>query len=126
MPAKRILIVDNCRDVTWMYGRLLKRNGYDVMEENDSMHVLEAAREFKPDLMLLDVSMPGMGGLELQRRLPEIDRLIPIVFLSGRASEEDERRALRAGAARFLRKPVGKETLLRAIHAAIEGPENKS
>jgi FixJ family two-component response regulator len=70
--------------------------------------------------------MPGMGGLELQRRLPEIDRLIPIVFLSGRASEEDERRALRAGAARFLRKPVGKETLLRAIHAAIEGPENKS
>jgi FixJ family two-component response regulator len=72
--------------------------------------------------LLLDVRMPGMDGLELQRRLGETHRLIPIIFLSARASEEEERRALQAGAANFLRKPVTKEALLRAIRAVIENP----
>jgi FixJ family two-component response regulator len=64
--------------------------------------------------------MPGMNGLELQRRLAETDRQIPIIFLSARASEEEERRALRSGAVDFLRKPVSKETLLQAIVAVLE------
>jgi FixJ family two-component response regulator len=74
--------------------------------------------------LVLDLSMPEMNGLELQRRLGETSRMIPIVFLSARASEEEERRALQAGAASFLRKPVSKEALLHAIRAAIEGPTN--
>ena len=73
------------------------------------------------DCLLLDLSMPGMSGLELQRRLPALDRPIPIVFLSGRASEEKERQARQAGAAGFLRKPANKEALLQAIRGAIEG-----
>ena len=68
--------------------------------------------------------MPGIDGLELQRRLGETDRLIPIIFLSARASEEEERRALRAGAAYFLRKPVSKEALLNAIRAVLKIPVN--
>ena len=74
--------------------------------------------------LLLDVRMPEMDGLELQRRLKESRRLIPIIFLSARASEEEERRALQAGAASFLRKPVSKETLLRAIRAVIQNPSH--
>jgi FixJ family two-component response regulator len=70
--------------------------------------------------------MPGLNGLALQRRLAEIDRPIPIIFLSGRDDEVAERRVLSAGAAAFLRKPVGKERLLHAIRAAIEGAKNKS
>jgi two-component system response regulator ChvI len=62
--------------------------------------------------------------LELQRRLGEINRQIPIIFLSARASEEEERRALRAGAADFLRKPVSKEKLLQAILSVLENPTN--
>jgi FixJ family two-component response regulator len=60
-----------------------------------------------------------MGGLGLQRRLAETGRRIPIIFLTARASEEEERQALRAGATGFLRKPVDKVTLLQAIHAAL-------
>jgi len=74
--------------------------------------------------LLLDVRMPRMDGLELQRRLGETDLLIPIIFLSARASEEEEQRALRAGAANFLRKPVSREALLRAISAVLEIPVN--
>jgi FixJ family two-component response regulator len=69
--------------------------------------------------------MPGMDGLELQRRLAENGQLIPIVFISARASEEEERRALQAGAADFLHKPASKEVLLRAIGAAIKRSNNK-
>jgi len=66
-----------------------------------------------------------MNGLELQRRLIETGRQIPIVFLSARASEEEERQALRAGAASFLRKPVSKEALLLAIRNALMTPPNE-
>ena len=76
--------------------------------------------------LLLDVKMPGMNGLELQRRLAEMDRHLPIIFLSAHASEEEERRAMQAGAIGFLRKPVSKETLLHAIRAAIDGSNNRS
>ena len=74
--------------------------------------------------LLLDVSMPGMNGLALQRRLAETGRQIPIVFLSARASEDEERRALQAGAAKCLHKPASKEVLLQAIRAALDGGTN--
>jgi len=74
--------------------------------------------------LLLDVKMPGMDGLELQRQLIEAQRFIPIIFLSARASEEEQQRALGAGAANFLRKPVSKEALLSAISAVLDLPVN--
>jgi len=75
-------------------------------------------------VILLDVSMPGMNGLALQRRLAETGRQTPIIFLSARASEDEERRALQAGAAKFLHKPASKEVLLQAIRAALDGATN--
>jgi FixJ family two-component response regulator len=65
-----------------------------------------------------------MDGLVLQRRLAEIGQKIPIIFLSARASQEEEKRAWRAGAVEFLRKPVSKEALLRAIHCVFESQTN--
>src|SRR6266853_819357 len=85
---------------------------------------LNSGRVAETACLLLDMRMPGMDGLELQRRLAESDRLIPIIFLSARASEEEERRALRAGAAECLRKPVSNEALLRAIRAVLENSNN--
>jgi FixJ family two-component response regulator len=76
------------------------------------------------DCLLLDVRMPGMDGLELQRRLGEAHCLPPVIFLSARASEEEERRARRSGAADFLRKPVSREKLLQAILTVLKNPTN--
>ena len=98
-------------------------DGVEIVGEADSGEkALRQITEQKPDLVLLDLQMPGMGGLELQQRLTETGQRIPIVFLSARASEEEEKCALRAGAAGFLRKPANKEALLRAIHSVFEPP----
>jgi FixJ family two-component response regulator len=70
--------------------------------------------------LILDLSMPGMDGLELQSRLNEIGSRTPIVFLSAKA-KDDECRALREGATAFFRKPVNDEVLSNALRAATKG-----
>ena len=64
--------------------------------------------------------MPGVDGLEVQRRLAERDARIPIVFLTGRATDDEERRARAAGAVEFLRKPASSNALLQAFRKALQ------
>ena len=117
-----ISIVDDDVSVRRSTRRLLRCCGLRAEAFASVEDFLQSGRVTETACLLLDVRMPGMDGLELQRRLGETHRLIPIIFLSARASEEEERRALQAGAANFLRKPVSKEALLRAIRAVIESP----
>ncbi|HWY29635.1 MAG TPA: response regulator, partial [Candidatus Acidoferrum sp.] len=72
--------------------------------------------------LILDLRMPGMNGLQLQKRLAESSNPVPIIFLSAHSSANEERQALRAGAVEFLRKPVNKNVLLLAIHNALKTP----
>ena len=113
--ASLVSVVDDDFSVGRSMQRLLRCSGFRAAAFTSAEDFLQSGRVGETDCLLLDVRMPGMDGLELQRRLGEINRQIPIIFLSARASEEEERRALRAGAADFLRKPVSKEKLLQAI-----------
>jgi len=115
-----VSIVDDDVSVRRSTRRLLLSSGLRAEAFASAEDFLQSPCVAETACLLLDVRMPGMDGLELQRRLAETGRLIPIVFLSAQASEEEERRALRAGAANFLRKPVCKEALLRAIRAVLE------
>ena len=115
-----VSIVDDDASVRRSTRRLLLSSGLRAEAFASAEDFLQSGRVAETACLLLDVRMPGMDGLELQRRLSETDRMIPIIFLSARASEEEERRALRAGAAEFLRKPVSKEALLNAIRAVLE------
>src|SRR5437773_9292240 len=117
-----VSIVDDDVSVRRSTRRLLRCCGLRVETFSSAEEFLQSGRVAETACLLLDVRMPGMDGLELQRRLGETHRPIPIIFLSARASEEEERQALQAGAANFLRKPVSKEALLRAIRAVIESP----
>jgi len=102
--------------------RLLLSSGLRAEAFASAQDFLQSGRVGETACLLLDMRMPGTDGLELQRRLAETGWLIPIIFLSARASEEEERRALGAGAANFLRKPASKEALLHAIRAVLESP----
>jgi FixJ family two-component response regulator len=117
-----VSIVDDDISVRRSTLRLLNSSGMRAEAFASAEAFLKSRRAEETGCLLLDVRMPGMDGLELQRRLSETGVLIPIVFLSARASEDEERRALQVGAAFFLRKPVSKDVLLNAIRAAFEGP----
>jgi FixJ family two-component response regulator len=115
-----VAIVDDDASVGRSTERLLRSSGLRAEVFTSAKDFLQSRSVGEAACLLLDIRMPEMDGLELQRRLVETDRRIPIIFLSARASEEEERRARQAGAADFLRKPVNKETLLNAIQKALK------
>ena len=107
-----VSIVDDDISVRRSTLRLLGSSGLRAGAFASAEDFLQSGHVEETGCLLLDMSMPGIGGLELQRHLAETGRLIPIVFLSARASEEEERRALRAGAVNFLRKPISREAFV--------------
>ena len=115
-----ISIVDDDAGVRVSTLRLLRWSGFRAEAFSSAEEFLRSEFLAQTACLLLDVRMPGMGGLELQQRLMQTGQRIPIVFLSARASDDEEKRALRAGAASFLRKPASKEVLLGAIHSVLE------
>lgn len=113
---KKILVVDDEAPFT----RLLKHalNRYEVREENDALRALATAREFQPDLILLDIIMPGLDGGDLASQLRSDPQLksVPIVFLTAVVSGIETTAAPRqVGGFPFLGKPVSAEALIRCI-----------
>src|SRR3954466_4265432 len=124
----RILLVEDAPFLRYAFGRLLRMHGYEVMEAHDGRAALECVPEFRPQLVVTDLLMPGMDGVELIERLradPETADL-PVVALTADASEQTEKRARRAGAVDFVAKPVVMPELLdrlRAIRNERNWPE---
>ena len=119
MTRKRILVVDDEIGMTRMLKRNLEATGlYEVRTENSSAAALGAAHEFRPDLIFLDVMMPGMDGGEVAARLGADKQLkqIPIVFLSAILKEEEtEPSGGEIGGFTFLAKPFRIDDLLSCI-----------
>src|SRR6266568_7192669 len=121
MPADPVVsIVDDDVSVRRSTRRLLRCSGFRVEAFASAEEFLDSKLAGETACLILDLRMPGMNGLELQRRLTQNGDPVPIIILSAHASEEDERSALQAGAVQFLRKPVSKEALLGAIHDALK------
>jgi FixJ family two-component response regulator len=116
-----VAIVDDDASVRQSARRLIRSLGYRAEAFGSAEEFLDSGQATKTACLILDVRMPRIDGLELQRRLAR--SAIPIVFITARASEDEERRALRAGAVAFLRKPVDKEALLRVLGAVLEKSE---
>ena len=115
-----VLLVDDEPKNLMALTALLEDLGARIHCVNSGEDALRQVLKRQFAAILLDVRMPGIDGLELQRRLADSDPPIPIVFIAARASDEEESRALRAGAVAFLRKPVDKETLLRVLGVVLE------
>src|SRR5438132_5637773 len=121
MPDDLVVsIVDDDVSVRRSTRRLLRSSGFRAEAFASAEEFLDSKSAGEAACLILDLRMPGMNGLELQRRLSQNGNPVPIIFLSAQASEEDERSALRSGAVQFLRKPVSKEALLGAIRDALK------
>jgi DNA-binding response OmpR family regulator len=117
----RLLVVDDELDTAQMVALLLTHAGHQVRYAVTAKAALEIAAEQKPSVIVLDLGLPDMEGIELARRLKAMDgvRQARIVAITGRMNDA-EPRALQAGCERFLRKPVAPEVLAAIIR---EGPE---
>ena len=106
--SRRILVVDDNEDSAESLTMLLRLQGHLVESAHDGPRALEAAERFQPDVILLDIGMPGMNGYEVARRLrqmPAGQRAL-LVALTGWGQEDDKRRAVAAGFDHHLTKPV--------------------
>src|SRR5438876_6056630 len=121
MPEDIVVsIVDDDASVRRSTRRLLRSSGFRAEAFASAEEFLNSGWAGETACVILDLRMPGINGLELQRRLTQNGNSVPVIFLSAHASEEDERSALRAGAVQFLRKPISKEALLSAIRDALK------
>ena len=117
--APLIAIVDDDASVRPSTLRLIRSFGYRAEAFGSGEEFLGSPVAAETACLVLDVRMPGMDGLEVQRRLAEKDAQIPIVFLTGRATDDEERRARLGGAVEFLRKPVGRSALLDVLQKVM-------
>jgi PAS domain S-box-containing protein len=112
-PSRRILVVDDNKDSAESLAVLLRAKGHEVFVASDGVTALEAASDFRPDVVISDIGMPGMDGYELGRRLKALPGMehVVLVALTGWSQETDRRRSLEAGFAQHLGKPVAFEAL---------------
>jgi CheY-like chemotaxis protein len=122
----RVLLVEDAPFLRYAFGRLLRLQGFDVCEANDGQDALNRVSEFKPQLVLTDLMMPVMSGLELISKLhsrPDTVN-IPVVAITADATSEAERQAREAGVVDFITKPIDLPELIERLRGLV--PESKN
>ena len=115
-----VFVVDDDDSVRSSLERLIRSAGFTVKTFALASQFLESEKPNVPGCLVLDVKLPGLGGLDLQRRLAESEVAIPIVFITGHGDIPMSVRAIKAGAVEFLTNPFRDQDLLDAINQAIE------
>ena len=122
--TNHILVVDDESDVRELLRKFLTRRGYEVDTASDGMAAIEAIRDTRPDIVLLDIRLPKIDGLSVLKRLRDEADEVAIITMSGIADEDTARRSLELGAADFITKPFNLpylETSLLAKLILLEG-----
>ena len=115
-----VAIVDDDPSVRTGLQRLIRSVGWKAETFASAQEFLNRPRPEAPSCLVLDLQLPGLSGLDLQKRMADAGLEIPIVFLTGHGNIPTSVKAMKAGAVEFLTKPVDEEDLLRAIQEAIE------
>ena len=121
----KILYVEDNPDNVYMLTRRLKKKGFELIIAGDGQEGIDKAVEEKPDLILMDLSLPTMDGWTATAKIKEIEKVkdIPIIALSAHAMPEHRDRAIKAGCSDYDTKPVDIKRLLSKISEHIEVPE---
>jgi two-component system phosphate regulon response regulator PhoB len=123
--SKTVLVIDDHQDLAELVERTLIQEGFDVIIALDGKSGLEIAQQHHPDLIVLDLTMPGLDGLEVCQRLRSNPRTrrVPIIVLSARATEADRVLGLERGADDYLIKPFGPRELVARVNAVLRRSE---
>ena len=121
-----ISIVDDDESIRKGLGRLFRSVGFDVDGFASAEEFLNSGDLQRSSCLILDLRMPGMGGLELQSRLVAGNCRIPVIFLTAHSDEQARAQALKAGAIGFVSKPFNEESLIRDVNKAVDQHRSNS
>lgn len=118
----KILIVDDSETHLYSLSKMLEDDGHEVIAATSGEEGVELAASHKPDLILMDVVMPGMNGYQATRKIQKAEASadIPVIFVTTKDQESDRIWGMRQGAAAYLTKPVDRKVLLSAINEALQ------
>jgi two-component system cell cycle response regulator/two-component system cell cycle response regulator DivK len=121
MAGKNILLVEDNEVNRRLAGFLLRSHGYEVREATTAVAAFEMVDKERPDLIVMDIQLPGMDGLQATRQLKEQPSTaeIPVIAVTSYAMKGDREKALAAGCAGYVTKPIDKNTFIQAVAAQL-------
>ncbi len=121
MPKKVLIVEDNELNMK-LFNDLLEAHGYETLQTKDGFKALEMAREHTPDLILMDIQLPEVSGLEVTKWLKEDDSLqtIPVVAVTAFAMKGDEERIRKGGCEAYLSKPITVSTFIETVRQFLD------
>lgn len=127
-PGSLILVVDDDPGILRIVEFTLQRSGYEVRTAADGQEALKMLRNIIPDLMILDVAMPGLSGFDLCHIVKRDQRLqdVPVIFFTAQDSPKDFRAGMDSGGIIYLLKPFKPEKLLQSVRLALMGRSQSS
>ncbi|CBL47267.1 Type IV pilus response regulator, CheY analog, possibly involved in chemotaxis [gamma proteobacterium HdN1] len=121
----RVLIVDDSPTETYKFEEILKKNGFGVLKADNGADGVALCRKEKPDLVLMDVVMPGLNGFQATRQLAkgEDTKHIPVVIVTTKDQETDKVWGQRQGASAYLTKPIDEKVLMDTIRQTLQSAQ---
>ena len=121
---KRILVVEDNQMGLMLLSQLLKAQGYDILQTSEGWRAIDLARDNQPDLILMDIGLPDICGLDVTRLLKQDDqtKTIPVIAVTAFAMPEYEKRSLESGCDAYITKPILMDKLLRTVEAFLSSP----
>jgi two-component system response regulator MtrA len=116
---KRVLVVEDQRDLASLLAHNLRHEGLDVRTVEDGREALPTIRSWQPDLVILDLMLPGMDGFEILRGIRGDGRDVPVLILSARGEEQDKIRGFRLDADQYVTKPFSLVELIERVHSLL-------
>lgn len=116
---KKILICEDEKDAQQSLENMLTKRNFDVVSVDNGKDAIDKAKELKPDLVLLDIRMPKIDGLEVAREIRTFDKLAKIIFITAFASPEIRKEAEHFNIAEYLIKPVSSEEIVKKIESSL-------
>jgi len=121
IQSARVLVIDDEPEITDIVEAFLTEAGYTVGVENTPSNAIARAREFRPDVVLLDIMMPGVDGYDICQQIKAQPQLshVPIIFLTGKDRADDMGRSFKVGGDMFIKKPFSCERLLEIVNIVV-------
>src|SRR5438067_11287185 len=124
--SARVLVVDDEPNITDLVALALRYEGFSVEKAGSGRAALSAVQKFKPDLVILDVMLPDLSGLDVMKRLVAAGRKVPVIFLTARDSTEDKVHGLTVGGDDYVTKPFSIEELVARVRVVLRRHGNGS